>query len=81
MGRLVSIVEGCVRVLWSVGFCSCMMCAACVMRHVNILRSRVCPSILHPSFSDRPRAVVAPGWNPMRSSLMEAFGSRRVSLK
>ena len=81
MGRLVSIVEGCVNVLWSVGFCSCMMCADCVLSHVNILRSRVYPSMLHLSVFDRPRAVVFLGWNPMRSSLMEAFGSRRVSLK
>ena len=80
MGRLVSIVEGCVSVLWSVGFFSCMVCAACVMSHVSILRSGVCPSILHLSFSDRPRAAVALGWNPMRSSLMEGFGSRKVSM-
>ena len=81
MGRLVSIVEGCVNVLWSVGFCSCMVCVACVMSHVSILGSGVCPSILHLSFSNRPRAAVVPGWNPMRSSLMEAFGSHSVSLK
>ena len=69
------------RVLWGVGLCSCMMCAACVMRHVRILRSGVCPSIWHLSFSYKPRADLSPGWNPIRSSLMEAFGSRRVSLK
>ncbi len=81
MGRLVSLVEGCVNVLWNIGFFICMVCASCVMSHVSMLRSRVCPSILHLSFSDRPRAVVVPGWNPVRSSLMEAFGSRRVPLK
>ncbi len=64
LGRLISLVEGCVSVLWSVGFCSCMVCAACVMSHVSILRSGVCPSILHLSFSDKPRADVAFGWNP-----------------
>ncbi len=58
-----------------------MVCAACVMSHVSILRSGVCLSILHLSFSDRHRAAVVSGWNPMRSSLMKAFGSRRVSLK
>ncbi len=58
-----------------------MLCAAYVMSHVSILRSGVCPSILHLSVSDRPRVVVVPGWNPMRSSLMEALGSIRVSLK
>ena len=31
--------------------------------------------------SDKRRAALDPGWNLMRSSLMEAFGSRRVSLK
>ncbi len=65
----------------SVGFCSCMLCAACVMSHVSILRSGVCPSILHMSFSDKPRTDMAPYWNPMRSSFIEAFGSRRVSPK
>jgi hypothetical protein len=70
-----------VSVLWGVGLCNCIMCVACVMNHVSILRSRVCPSIWHLSFSDRPRAAVALGWNPMRSSLMEAFGCRRVPLK
>ncbi len=81
MGRLVSIVAGCVNVSWSIGFSSCMMCAACVMSHVSISRSGVCPSILHMSVSDRPRVVVVHGWNPMRSSLIEAFVSRSVSLK
>jgi hypothetical protein len=81
VGRLVAPVEGCVNVSWSIDFTSCMVCAACVMSHVSILRSGVCPSILHLTFSDRHRAVVVPGWNPMRSSLMEAFGYRRVSLK
>ncbi len=81
MGRLVLIVEGCVNVSRSIGFCSCMVCVACVMSHVGILRSWACSSILHLSFCDRPRADVVLGWNPMRSSLMEAFGSRRMSLK
>ena len=52
----------------------------CVMSQVSILRSGVCPSILHLSDFDKPRVVVFPDWNPMRSSLVEAFGSRRVSL-
>ena len=52
-----------------------------MMSHVSILESGVCPSIWHLSFSDKPRVVVAPGWNPMRSSLVEAFGTRRLSLK
>ncbi len=81
MGRLVSIVEGCVNVSRSNGFCSCMVRATCVMSHVSILRSGVCLGILHLSFLDRPRDVVVLGWNPMSSSLMEAFGSRRLSLK
>ncbi len=58
-----------------------MLCAACVMSHVSILRSEVCPSMLHLTVSDRPRATVVLGWNPMRCSLMKAFGSIRVSLK
>ncbi len=58
-----------------------LMCATCVMSHVSILRSGVCPSQLHLSVSDRPRAVVVLGWNPTRSSLMEAFGSIGMSLK
>ena len=78
---MVSIVEDCVNMSWSIGFRICMVCAACVMSHASILRLGVCPSILHLLFSDRPRAVVALGWNPMRSSLMETFRSRRVSLK
>ena len=73
-------VEGWVRVLWGVGLCSCMVCGACVMSHVSILRSGVSPIIWQLSISDKPKAVVAPGWNPMRSTLMEAFGFRRVSL-
>ncbi len=81
VGRLISLDGGCVRVLWSVCFCSCMVCAACVMNHVSVLRSGVCLSIWHLSFSDKPRAGVAPGWNPMRSSLMEAFGFRGMYLK
>jgi len=47
-----------------------MICVACVISYVSILRSGVCPSIWHLSFSDKPRDVVAPGWNPMRISLM-----------
>jgi hypothetical protein len=81
VGRLISVAEGWVSVFWGVGLRSCMVCVACVMSHASILRSGVCPSIWYLSISDKPRAVVAPGWNPMRSSLMEAFGSRRVSLR
>ena len=80
MGRLISVVEGWVSVLWGVDLCSCVVCVACVMSNVSILRSGVCLSILHVSISDKPGADVALCWNPMRSSLMEAFGSRRVSL-
>ena len=75
---MVSVVEGWVSVLWGVGLRSCVVCVACVMSHVSMLRSGVCPSIWHLSASDRPGAAVVPGWNPIRSSLMEAFGSRRV---
>ncbi len=46
-----------------------------------MLRSGVCPSIWHLSFSDMPDAAVVPGWKPMRSSLMAVFGSVRVFLK
>jgi len=80
VGRLILVVEGWVSVFWGVGLCNSMVCVSCVMSHVSISRSGVCPSIWHLSISDKPGAVVAPGWNPMRSSLMEAFGSRRVSL-
>ena len=80
VGRLISIVEGWVSVFWGVGLCTCVVCVACAMSHVSILRSGVCPSIWHPSISDKLGAAVALGWNPMRSSLMGAFGSRRVSL-
>ena len=77
---MISVVEGWVSVFWGVDLCNCMVCVACVMRHVSILRSGVSPSIWHLSISDKPGAGVAPGWNPMRSSLMKAFGSRRVFL-
>ena len=80
VGRLISIVGGWVSVFWGVGLCSCMVYVACVMSQVSILRSGVCPSIKHLSISDKLGAAVVPGWNPMRSSLVEAFGSRRVSL-
>ena len=77
---MISVVGGWVSVVWGAGLCNCVVCVACVMSHVSISRSGVCPSIWYLSISDKPRAVVAPGWNPLRSSLMEAFGSRRVSL-
>ena len=80
MGRFISVIEGWVSVFWGVGLRNCVVCVACVMSHVSILSSGVCPSIWHLSASDRPWAAVVPGWNPMRSSLMEAFGSRRVFL-
>ena len=66
------------------GFCSfvvCTLCLACVMNHVSMLRSGVCPSIWHLSFSVMHGASVAPGWNPMRSSLMVVFGSFKLFLK
>ncbi len=80
MGRLSSVVEGWVSVFWGVNLRNCMVCVACVMSHASMLRSGVCPSIWHLSISAKPGAAVVPGWNPMRSSLMEAVGSRRVSL-
>ena len=80
MGRLISVVGGWVSVFWGVGLCSCIVYVACVMSQVSILRSGVCPSIWHPSISDKHGAFVVSGWNPMMSSLMEAFGSRKVSL-
>ena len=61
MGRLISIVEGWASVLWVVSLCYCMMRAACVMSHVSILRSGVCPSTRRLSFSDKPRPTMAPG--------------------
>ena len=80
MGRLISIVEGGVSVLSGVDLCNCTVCVACLVSHVSILRSGVCPSIWHVSISDKPRAAMATGWNLMRSSLMKVFGSCRVSL-
>ena len=71
---------GWVSVFWGVDFCNCMVCVACVMSQVSILRLGVYSKIWHRTISDKPGADVTPGWNPMRSSLMEAFGSRRVSL-
>jgi len=38
MGRLISIIEGWVSVLWGAGLCDCMMCVACVISHISILR-------------------------------------------
>ena len=67
-------------VFWGVGMRSGMVCVACVISHVSISRSGVCPSIWHLYISDKPEAAVALGWNPMGSSWTEAFGSRRVSL-
>ena len=61
MGRLISIAEGWVSVMWGVSLCNCMIRVAYVISHVSILRSGVCPSIRHLSFSDRPRDVVAHG--------------------
>ncbi len=55
---MVSLVEGCVNVSWSIGFCSCMVYVASVMSHVSMSRSGVCLIILHLSFSDRPGAAV-----------------------
>jgi hypothetical protein len=75
---MISVVVGWVSVFWGVGLCNCIACAACVMSHVSILRSGVCPSVLYLSIFDRFGDAVAPGWNPMRSSLIEAFGSRSV---
>ncbi len=77
---MISVVGGWVSVFWGAGLRNCVEYVDCVMSQVSILRSGVCPSILHLSVSDKPRADVVRGWNPMRSSLMKAFGSRRVSL-
>ena len=79
MGRLISVVGGWVSVFWGVGLRSCVEHVDCVMSQVSILRAGVCPSILYLSVSDKPGAAVVPGWNPTRSSLVEAFGFRRVS--
>ncbi len=46
-----------------------------------MLTSSVCPSIWQLSDFDKPQAHVAPVGNPMRISLIVAFGYRRVSLK
>ncbi len=61
MDILISVVVGWVSVFWGVGLCNYMACVACVMSHVSILRSGVCPSIWHLSISDKHGAVVASG--------------------
>jgi hypothetical protein len=52
----------------------------CVIIHVSMFMSDVCPSIWHLSVSDRPGAAVVPGWNPISISLIMALGSKSLSL-
>ncbi len=80
VGRLGSMFESCVGAMWVAGFCDCVVSVACVISHVSMLMFGACPSIRHLSVSDRPGASVAPWWNPMRCSLIEALGSDSVSL-
>ena len=60
MGKLCSIVGGCVSVMWGGGAGDCVVSAACVSSHVIMLMSGACPSIWHLSISDNPRADVVP---------------------
>jgi hypothetical protein len=80
-GEFGSMFGGCVLVVLSAGVFTRVVCAACDMSHDSIMTSSVCPSIRHLSDLDKPGAVVASGWNPMRISLFVAVGSRRLSLK
>ena len=68
MGKLGSMVGGCVRVMWGGGVDRRAVSAACLSSHVSMLRSGACPSIWHLSISDKPGAAVVPGWNPTRCS-------------
>ncbi len=81
VGKLDYMVGCCVSVVWSAGFCVCVVSVACVISHViSILMSGTCPSIWHLSVSDKPGAAVVPWWNPMRCSSIVALGSDNVSL-
>ena len=52
----------------------------CVISHVSMFMSDVCPSIWHLYVYDRPGAAAVPGWNPISISLIVALGSRSLSL-
>ncbi len=80
VGKLDSMVGGCVSAAWGAGLCVCVVSTACVSSHVSILMSGACPSIWHLSVSDKPGAAVVPSWNPMRCSLIVALGFNNVSL-
>ena len=80
MGKLSSMVGGCVSVMWGGGAGGCVVIAACVSSHVSMLMSGACPSIRHMTISVKHGAAVVPGRNPMRCSLIAAFGSVSVSL-
>jgi hypothetical protein len=74
MGKLSSMFGGCMSVMWGGGSGDCALSAACVSSHVRMLRSGACPRIWHLSFSVKPGAAVVPGRNPIRCSLIAAFG-------
>jgi hypothetical protein len=80
MGKLSSMFGGCVSVMWGDGSGGCALSAACVSSHVRMLMSGACPRIWHLSLYVKPGAAVVPGWNPIRCSLIAAFGSVSVSL-
>ncbi len=80
VGKLGSMIGGCVSAVWGAGLCVCVVSAASVSGHVSILMSGASPSIWHLSVSDKPGAAVVPWWNPMRCSLIVALGSDNVSL-
>ncbi len=80
VGKLGSMVGGCVSEVWGDGFYVCVVSAACVISHVSILMSGACPSIWHLSVFDKPGTAVVPWWNPMICSLVVALGSDNVSL-
>ncbi len=71
---------GCLCIVLNACFFGCVMCAIYLMSHASVLASGVCPRIRHLSVSAYHGIVVAPSWNPMRSPLIVAFGSRRVLL-
>ncbi len=80
MDKLWSMIVICVSEMRGDCFDVGVVSAACEISHVSMLMSGVCPSIWHMSVSDRPRAVVVHGWNPIRSSLIVALSSRSFSL-
>ncbi len=80
VGKIISMIGGCVSAVWGAGLCDCVVSAACVIRHVSILMSGACPSIWHLSVYDMPGAAEVLWWNPMRCSLIVALGFDNVSL-